>query len=55
VSGVAAGQATFNLPFLSSQPCVVMTLALPLLACIAAIGRRVRSGAVAPAPARRHG
>jgi Peptidase family M48 len=56
VSGVAAGQATFNLPLLSSQPCVVMTLALPLFASIAAFGRRVRMGAVVPAaPARRHG
>ena len=39
-SGVASIRATFNVPFLSSAPCAVMTLVLPLLGCVAAFGRR---------------
>lgn len=39
-SGVASIRATFNVPFLSSEPCAVMMLVLPLLACVAAFKRR---------------
>ncbi len=39
-SAVASARATFNVPFLSSQPCVVMMLALPLLGCAVAVFRR---------------
>jgi Zn-dependent protease with chaperone function len=39
-SAVASARATFNVPFLSSRPCVVMTLALPLLGCAIAVFRR---------------
>ncbi len=42
-SGVASVRATFNVPILSSRPCVVMMLLLPLLGCVAAFGRRVRA------------
>lgn len=46
-SAVASLRATFNLPFLSSQPCVAIMLALPLLGCVvAAFRRRSRSGTV---------
>jgi Zn-dependent protease with chaperone function len=43
-SGVASVRATFNVPLLSSQPCVVMMLLLPLLGCVAAFRRRARDG-----------
>ena len=56
VSALASVRATFNLPFLSSQPCVVMMLALPMLGCVSAFWRRTRAGGISPAaPARRHG
>jgi Zn-dependent protease with chaperone function len=43
-SAVASVRATFNVPFLSSQPCVAMMLVLPLLGCVvAAVRRRTRS------------
>lgn len=38
-SGVASAHASFNLPLLSSRPCLLM-LSLLLLACIVLIGRR---------------
>ena len=56
VSALASVRATFNLPFLSSQPCVAMMLALPLLGCVAACRRRTRARSISPdAPARRYG
>jgi Zn-dependent protease with chaperone function len=39
-SAVASARATFNVPFVSSQPCVAMMLALPLLGCLAVARRR---------------
>lgn len=45
-SAVASVRATFNVPFLSSQPCVVMVLLLPLLGCVAAFRRRARAGQI---------
>lgn len=42
VSGAAFVRATFNLPFLSSRPCVVLMLSLPLLVGVAAFRRRMR-------------
>jgi len=39
-SGMASIRATFNVPFLSAQPCVVMMLLLSLPGCVAAIRRR---------------
>jgi Zn-dependent protease with chaperone function len=50
-SGIASVRATFNVPFLSSQPCVAMMLVLPMLGCVAAVRRRTRAGRIAP---RRH-
>ena len=44
VSGVASAHATFNVPFLSSQPCVAIMLAVPLLGAVAAFRRRLRTG-----------
>jgi hypothetical protein len=44
VSGVASVRATFNVPFLSAQPCVAMMLVLPLLGCVAAARRWTRAG-----------
>jgi Zn-dependent protease with chaperone function len=41
-SEVASAQATFNLPVLSSQPCMLVLALLPLVACIAALGWRRR-------------
>ena len=56
VSALASARATFNLPLLSSQPCVAVMLALPMLACAAAFWRRTRARAISPdAPARRYG
>jgi Zn-dependent protease with chaperone function len=46
--GVASVHATFNLPFLSSQPCVVMITLLPLLGCLVPIRRRARAGRISP-------
>ncbi|MBV8217597.1 MAG: M56 family metallopeptidase [Solirubrobacterales bacterium] len=43
-SGPASVRATFNLPFLSAHPCVVMVTLLPLLVCVAAFRWRVRAG-----------
>jgi Zn-dependent protease with chaperone function len=40
VSAAASVRATFNVPVLSSRPCVVMMLVLPLLGCVAAARRR---------------
>src|SRR6201995_5339154 len=45
-SGVASAHATFNVPFVSSQPCVVMITLLPLIGCLVAMGRRARAGRV---------
>jgi hypothetical protein len=42
ISQSAAARATFNLPFLSSRPCVVMTSVLPLAGAIRMLARRVR-------------
>ena len=44
--GVASVRATFNVPFVSSQPCVVMITLLPLVGCLVAFGRRARAGRV---------
>jgi Zn-dependent protease with chaperone function len=41
-SEAASAQATFNLPVISSQPCMLVLALLPLLACIAALGWRRR-------------
>jgi Peptidase family M48 len=52
-SEVASVQATFNLPLLSSTPCVVMSLLLPLLGCVTVARRRAasrRRGAQAAGP-----
>lgn len=43
-SAAASVRATLGLPFLSSQPCVVMTILLPLLACVVAFRRRANRG-----------
>ncbi|HEY2651003.1 MAG TPA: M56 family metallopeptidase, partial [Solirubrobacteraceae bacterium] len=48
VSGGASVRATFNLPFLSSQPCLVMLIVLPLFGCVAALRRRTRAGGTVP-------
>jgi hypothetical protein len=54
-SGVASVRATFSLPFLSSQPCVMMIALLPLPGCIAGFRLRARGGQIAPArPRARH-
>jgi Peptidase family M48 len=45
VSPVAAVHATFNLPLLSSAPCVVVTGLLVLAACLGVASRRMRRGA----------
>ena len=45
-SEVASVRATFNVPILSSQPCVAMMLAMPLLGCVAAFGRSVRARSI---------
>ena len=45
VSGTASVRATFNVPLLSSQPCLLMMLVLPLLSCLAAFRRRTQVGA----------
>ena len=44
--GVASLHATFNVPFVSSQPCVVMITLLPLLGCFVAVRRRARAGRI---------
>ncbi|MBV9945087.1 MAG: M56 family metallopeptidase [Solirubrobacterales bacterium] len=41
-SGAASARASFNLPFLSSQPCAVIMTLLPILGCIALLRRRAR-------------
>ncbi len=45
LSGVASAHATFNLPLLSSKPCLVMTGVLPFAGCVRFTARRV-TGAV---------
>jgi hypothetical protein len=49
-SAVASVRATFNVPFLSSEPCVVMLLLLPLLGCVAAFRRRACGGQISGPP-----
>jgi Zn-dependent protease with chaperone function len=45
-SAVASADATFNLPLLSSQPCMLVLALLPVLACVGSIaGRRVSRAA----------
>jgi Zn-dependent protease with chaperone function len=46
-SAVASAHATFNLPVLSSQPCMLVLALLPVAACLGGIGGRrlVRAGA----------
>lgn len=39
-SGAASADATFNLPLLSSQPCMLVLALLPALACLGGIGGR---------------
>jgi Zn-dependent protease with chaperone function len=54
VSGAASAQATFNLPFVASQPCMLILALLPVLAVGAAIvgrGRLRRTGQTSPAVA----
>jgi len=46
VSGLASVRATFNVPFLSSRPCLAVMLALPLLGSFVAFRRRARAGAI---------
>jgi len=46
VSGLASARVTFNLPFLSSRPCVAVMLLVPLLGSVAAVRRRARTSAV---------
>jgi Zn-dependent protease with chaperone function len=41
-SGPASARATFNLPFLSSQPCLAILTLVALLGCVAARGRSAR-------------
>lgn len=55
-SGAASARATFNLPILSAQPCVVMTTILPLMGCLRMLGRTVarRTRDVDRPRARRH-
>jgi hypothetical protein len=56
VSEVASAHATLDMPFLSSRPCLVMVLMLPLLVGVAAFRRWRRAGGISrPAPARRYG
>jgi hypothetical protein len=56
VSEVASIRATLDMPFLSSEPCVVMVLMLPLLVGVVAFRRWRRAGVInRPAPARRYG
>jgi hypothetical protein len=45
-SGVASVRATFNVPFLSSQPCLVMVVLLPLLCCVAVARHWPRVGEI---------
>jgi hypothetical protein len=45
-SGTASARATFNMPILSSRPCIVMITLLPTLGCIAVAGRLARSGQI---------
>jgi hypothetical protein len=45
---IASVQATFNVPFLSSQPCVLMITLLPLLGCLVACRRRAQGGRISP-------
>lgn len=49
-SAVASADATFNLPLVSSQPCMLVLALLPLLVCAASIASRrvLRSVAVGP-------
>jgi hypothetical protein len=47
-SAAASARATFGVPFLSSQPCVVMTILLPLMGCVVAVRRRARRGTYTP-------
>ena len=42
-SEVASAHATFNLPFLSSMPCVAMLLLVTLLGCLVIARRRTRA------------
>jgi Zn-dependent protease with chaperone function len=42
-TAIASLQATFNVPFLSSRPCVMMITLLPLLGCLVALRRRARA------------
>jgi hypothetical protein len=42
-SEVASVHATFDLPFLSSTPCAVMSIMLPLLGCATIGSRRITS------------
>lgn len=45
MSAAASAQATFNLPVLSSQPCMLVLALLPVLSglCALAVGRRLRA------------
>jgi Zn-dependent protease with chaperone function len=47
-SALASAHATFNVPFLSSTPCVVISLLVPLLGCIAVARRRATSRCAEP-------
>jgi hypothetical protein len=40
-SAIASADATFNLPLVSAQPCMLVLALIPVLACLAAVvGRR---------------
>jgi hypothetical protein len=38
-SGAASAHATFNLPIVTSQPCVVITTILPFMGCLTMLAR----------------
>jgi len=52
-SAVASAHATFNLPFLSSQPCLGILTFLPLVGCVGVFARRGRRTGNAKWPWRR--
>jgi len=48
VGAVASVKATFDVPFLSAQPCVVMITVLLVLGCLVAVKRRARARRISP-------
>lgn len=45
-SGTASARANFNLPILSSRPCILMITMLPMLGCMTLVGRLARGGQI---------